>query len=103
MRILPIAAVFAALLGTAAVAQTNTPQGYTGAYGPDATDRPFGGPVPDVYPGPGRDIVGPDGNSTKVVRAVPCSTTAHETDGTTTCIGIPGSVPHDYTTTGTAR
>jgi hypothetical protein len=26
------------------------------------------------------------------VRAVPCSTAARETDGTTTCIGIPGPI-----------
>jgi hypothetical protein len=93
MRILPIAAVLA-LLGSAAVAQTDAPKGdapkgYIGAYGSDAPDRPFGGPVPEVYSGPGLDIVGPDGNSTKVVKAVPCSTAARETDGTTTCIGIP--------------
>ncbi len=98
MRILLIAAVLA-LLGSAAVAQTDapkgdtpkgdTPKGYIGAYGSDAPDRPFGGPVPEVYSGPGLDIVGPDGNSTKVVKAVPCSTAARETDGTTTCIGIP--------------
>jgi hypothetical protein len=43
--------------------------------------------LPEVDTGPGRDVVGPDG-STKSVRAVPCSTAAHETDGTTTCIGI---------------
>jgi hypothetical protein len=98
MRILPIAAVLV-LLGSAAVAQTNAPKGdapkgdapkgYIGAYGPDAPDRAFGGPVPDIYLGPGLDIVGPDGISTKVVKAVPCSTSARETDGTTTCIGIP--------------
>ena len=46
MRILPIAAVLA-LLGSAAVAQTDAPKGYIGAYGPDAPDRAFGGPVPD--------------------------------------------------------
>jgi hypothetical protein len=102
MRTLPIAAVLA-LLGSAAVAQTNTPQGYTGAYGPDAQNRPFGGDVPDVYPGPGRDEVGPDGISTKVVKAAPCSTAAQETDGTTTCIGIPGPVPRVDNTTGTSR
>jgi hypothetical protein len=104
MRIsLTIAAVLA-LLGSAAVAQTNAPapQGYIGAYGPDSANKPVGGPVPDVYPGSGRDEVGPDGISTKVVKAAPCSTTARETDGTTTCIGIPGPVPHDYTTTGTS-
>jgi hypothetical protein len=103
MRILPIAAVLA-LLGSSAVAQTSAPapQGYIGAYGPDSTNKPIGGPVPDVYPGPGRDEVGPDGISTKVVKAARCSTTAQETDGTTTCIGIPGSLPRDYTTTGSS-
>jgi hypothetical protein len=109
MRILPIAAVLA-LLGSAAVAQTDAPKGYIGAYGPDAPDRAFGGPVPEVYSGPGLDIVGPDGNSTKVVKAVPCSTSARETDGTTTCIGIPaptrgaqGRNTLEGTTTGMSR
>jgi hypothetical protein len=37
----------------------------------------------------GRDVVASDGISTKTVKAVPCSTVARETDGTTTCIGIP--------------
>lgn len=100
MRI--VFAVVLVLSGSAAVAQTNAPPGYVGAYGPDRTYRPFGGPVPDVYLGPGRDEVGPDGNSTKVVKATPCSTTAQETDGTTTCIGIPGLPPRDYTTTGSS-
>jgi hypothetical protein len=31
-----------------------------------------------------------DGVSTKIVPARPCSTAARETDGTTTCVGIPG-------------
>jgi PAB1-binding protein PBP1 len=106
MRILPIAAVLA-LLGSAAVAQ-NAPKGDIGAYGPDAPDKAFGGPVPEVYPGPGLDKVGPDGISTKVVKAVPCSTAARETDGTTTCIGIPGPIgrsadSREGTTTGMSR
>jgi hypothetical protein len=33
---------------------------------------------------------GPDGVSTVIVAARPCGVAAHETDGTTTCIGIPG-------------
>ena len=37
----------------------------------------------------GLSKVAPDGVSTKIVRAVPCSTAARETDGTTTCVGIP--------------
>jgi hypothetical protein len=55
---------------------------------------PLTGAAPEVggplisQPGPGLDKVAPDGVSTKTVRAVPCSTAAHETDGTTTCIGI---------------
>ena len=60
---------------------------------------PAGSPSPDVVPQPGgplspgtptgRDVVASDGISTKTVKAVPCSTVARETDGTTTCIGIP--------------
>jgi hypothetical protein len=102
MRIFPLVAVLT-LLGSAAVAQTNAPQGYIGAYGLDAPNKDLGGPVPEVYPGPGRDEVGTDGISTKVVKAAPCSTAARETDGTTTCIGIPGPVPRDDTTTGMSR
>ena len=101
MRLLSVAAVLA-LLGSAAVAQTNT-RGYTGAYGPDAPNPAFGGAVPEVYPGPGRDEVATDGISTKVVKAAPCSMAAQETDGTTSCIGIPGPVPRDDTTTGLSR
>jgi hypothetical protein len=39
--------------------------------------------------GVGLDKVGDDGVSTKTVKAVPCSTAARETDGSTTCVGIP--------------
>jgi hypothetical protein len=48
--------------------------------------------LPPVYTGPGRDVVGPDG-TTKTVKAVPCSTAARETDGSTTCVGIPAQSP----------
>ena len=58
MRILPIAAVLA-LLGSAAVAQTEAPKGYVGAYGADDPNRPFGGPVPEVSLGPGLNVSGP--------------------------------------------
>lgn len=37
------------------------------------------------------DEVAEDGISTKTVEAVPCATAARETDGTTTCIGIPNA------------
>jgi hypothetical protein len=66
------------------------PKGYTGAYAPAGTPpTPYStGPLPKVDSGPGLDVAAPDG-STKSVRAVPCSAAARETDGTTTCIGIP--------------
>jgi hypothetical protein len=52
----------------------------------------LGGPL---LPGTqtGLDKVAEDGVSTKTVKAVPCSTFARETDGTTTCVGIPDPEP----------
>jgi hypothetical protein len=48
------------------------------------------GPLPEADAGaPGLNKVAPDGVSSKTVRAVPCSTAARDTDGSTTCIGIP--------------
>jgi hypothetical protein len=72
--------------------QTATPNGYTGAHVPapapgTVPNPPVGGPLPPAVTGPGLNIVGRDGVSTKTVRAVPCSTVAQETDGTTTCVG----------------
>ena len=65
------------------------PKGYTGAYGPAGPPTPYStGPLPEIDTGTGRTIVGSDG-STKTVRAVPCGKAARETDGSTTCIGIP--------------
>jgi hypothetical protein len=37
----------------------------------------------------GLDKVGDDGVSTKTVKAIPCGAAAKETDGATTCVGIP--------------
>jgi hypothetical protein len=88
--ILPVVAIFG-VFASIALAQTDAPkpQGYTGAYGPPGPATPYyNGPLPDVDAGTGRAIVEPDG-STKSVKAAPCSTAAHETDGITTCIGIP--------------
>jgi hypothetical protein len=87
-----LAATFA-ILTAAAFAQTDTPKGYTGAYEPTPagapTAPPFKGPLPEMDAGtPGLDKVGPDG-TTKSIKAVPCSRAARETDGTTTCVGIP--------------
>ena len=44
--------------------------------------------LPRANIGPGLNVPGPD-DSTKTVKAVPCSTAARETDGSTTCVGIP--------------
>jgi hypothetical protein len=113
MRVFFVAAAFALLTSSGAVSQTS---GSNAVAQPAAASPPTGvagtprlGGPPEVG-GPllpatdaGWDRVAPDGVSTKTVRAVPCSTAAHETDGTTTCIGIPGPVPRDYaTTTGTS-
>src|SRR5580693_3056631 len=85
----PTGAVLA-VLASVAFAQTDTPKGYTGAYAPAGTPpTPYStGPLPAVNTGPGLAVTAPDG-STKTVKAAPCSTVARETDGTTTCIGIP--------------
>jgi hypothetical protein len=98
--ILSAAAVFA-VLAPHAFAQYETPNApATGTYAPATPGTgapaqsgapsalPFGGPVPEVNAGPGLNIVGPDGVSAKTVKAVPCSTAARETDGSTTCVGI---------------
>jgi hypothetical protein len=67
------------------------PKGYTGAYAPAGTPpTPYStGPLPQSDQGPGLNTVAPDGVSTRTVKAVPCSTAARETDGSTTCVGIP--------------
>ena len=60
----------------------------TGAQGnANLVPQPGGPLLPNSQTG--RVIVASDGISTETVRAVPCSTAARETDGTTTCIGIP--------------
>ena len=98
-RIALIAAVAATMLPLAGFAQQLpgtvpsettvgvAPSGPAGAPGPNVVPQP-GGPL---NPGTqtGRDVVASDGISTETVKAVPCSTVARETDGTTTCIGIP--------------
>jgi hypothetical protein len=77
--------------GPAPAASEAAPKGYMGAYAPPGTPPiPYStGPLPTQDTGPGLDVPGPDGVSTKQVRAVPCSTVARETDGFTTCVGIP--------------
>jgi hypothetical protein len=95
-----IAAVAVTMLPLAGFAQQTTgtagsPPPSTLGLAPPAAGTPPAGAVPQPG-GPllpnsqtGRDIVASDGVSTETVKAVPCGTAARETDGTTTCIGIP--------------
>ena len=89
VTMLPLAGFAQQLPGTVTSETTVgvAPSGPAGAPGPDVVPQP-GGPL---NPGTqtGRDVVASDGISTETVKAVPCSTVARETDGTTTCIGIP--------------
>jgi hypothetical protein len=100
-RIALIAAVAVTMLPLAGFAQQlpgTVPPASTVGVAPSAPG-PAGSPGPDVVPQPGgplnpgmqtgRDVVASDGVSTKTVKAVPCGTVARETDGSTTCIGIP--------------
>jgi hypothetical protein len=73
-------------------------RGTTSAYppaGPPPSPTPSAAaPLPpQSVQGPGLNIVAPDGVSTRTVRAVPCGVTAKETDGFTTCVGIPDQAP----------
>jgi hypothetical protein len=93
---------FAALLalGSSAVFAQQTPEAAgvgspPAAAAPPSAGVPIVGAAPPVgsplFPGTDRglDKVAEDGISTQTVRAVPCSIAARETDGTTTCVGIP--------------
>jgi hypothetical protein len=66
-------------------------KGYTGAYSPsNTTSNPYStGPLLQSSGGPGLNVTDSDGVSTRTVKAVPCSVSARETDGFTTCVGIP--------------
>jgi hypothetical protein len=88
------------LVSSAALAQQTTGAIGSGSPPPAAAAPPPAmplttGTVPEVG-GPlisgsdtGLNKIGDDGVSTKTVGAVPCSKAARETDGTTTCVGIP--------------
>jgi hypothetical protein len=106
MTSLLVAAAAVALIASTASAQAQAQQA--------PAQQPLGAP-PEVG-GPwhpasdaGVDKVASDGVSTVTVPAVPCSTAARETDGTTTCIGIPDSAnraragAREGTTTGQVR
>jgi hypothetical protein len=83
MRTISLLAISLALLSSATHAQQQTPATLGDSIG---SPSPLLG-TPVIQDGP--DTVAPDGLSTKKVRAVPCTTAARGTDGTTTCIGIP--------------
>ena len=99
MRMITLSFAAFLALGSSAVFAQRAPE--TGGVGsppaapPPSTGVPIIGVAPQVggplLPGKdtGLDKVADDGISTKTVRAVPCSKAARETDGTTTCVGIP--------------
>lgn len=76
-----------AVLAVPALGQIEAPSGYAGGYA-SAPVPSAAVPSAVTVTGPGLNIVGPNGVSTKTVGAVPCSTAAQETDGTTTCVGL---------------
>jgi len=66
------------------------PKGNAGASASSGSPNPYSvGPLQESSVGPGLNVVGPDGVSTRSVKAVPCGLVARETDGFTTCVGIP--------------
>ena len=102
MRNIVIAATVV-LLSSSAWAQQQTPTTNTTgdaiASPPSAAAPPSSVPITGSAPvvgspqNPGTTVgmsrTADDGVSTDTVRAVPCSRSARETDGSTTCIGIP--------------
>jgi hypothetical protein len=76
-------------------ANESAPKGYTGAYAPSSTPPTpyYNGPLPLATSGPGLNVTDSDGVSTRTVKAVPCTASARETDGFTTCVGIPDQTP----------
>ena len=97
MRIAALCVVALLAFGSAALAQQTTGNAGPAPAAPSASvhDPALGSEAPQpgdpLYPDSrtGRDKVAKDGISTEVVKAAPCSAAAQETDGTTTCIGIP--------------
>jgi hypothetical protein len=92
----PASATQAAPAASPPGASEPAPKGYTGAYAPagSGTPTPYStGPLPESGAGPGLDKVASDGVSTRTVKAIPCGTSARETDGFTTCVGIPDQSP----------
>jgi hypothetical protein len=92
MRLILAGAMALALLSCGASAQQASDassKGYTGAYDAAGPATPYWtGTLPQSDTGSGLDVPGPN-DTTRTVRAVPCGTAAHETDGSTTCVGLP--------------
>lgn len=96
MRVISLPVAFLlVLLSSAVLAQQSpgtvpTPQAsdpspqVTGA----VPTAPLRDPLATGETGPGLNVSGSDG-STKTVKSIPCSASAQETDGSTTCVGIP--------------
>ena len=95
MRIAALSIVALLAFGPAALAQQTTGNAPPAPAAPSASVPAPGSEAPQpgdpLYPDSrtGLDKVAKDGISTEVVKAAPCSAAARETDGTTTCIGIP--------------
>jgi hypothetical protein len=94
LTLIPFVASAQQALGT--VGSSSPPAGDIApppAMGIGAPPRAVATPQPGspLLPGTqtGLDKVAEDGFSTKTIKAVPCTTFARETDGTTTCVGIP--------------
>jgi hypothetical protein len=107
MRVISVAAAFA-LLASAAFAQTpgsnSIPPPAVSGGAPEVGSPLL--PATDT----GLDKVASDEVSTQTVPAVPCKKAARSTDGTTTCVGIPGPIRsvrgsdfREGTTTGMSR
>lgn len=106
LKVVASAVILGTVLMSGASAQGPAASG-PGASTPAQAPEP-GGPLnPQTDAGLGK--AAPDG-STVMVPAVPCSRSARETDGTTTCVGIPGPIKRaqqpaypSNTTTGLGR
>ena len=86
MRLITLCLATLLTLGSSVVFAQQTPE-TGGMVSPPAGPSAAGGPSLPSKP-TGLDKLAADG-STITVRAVPCRKAAWETDGTTTCVGIP--------------
>ena len=108
MRTMTTAALLGLLLISNASAQTATPPPSDARVSAGGMAPEPGSPLnPQSVGGVAKEAA--DG-STRMVPAVPCSTAARETDGTTTCIGLRGPIDRTHrpdmpsdTTVGRAR